>query len=226
MPGDHPPQKNTPSTLLAGFQKPNEVLTPNHFFDVCLPHASIQVSRVVSYLIHETLGYTKDDGDPFRERFRASYKQIADEAGLPPSAVKKALDQAVEGRFLNRLRSAVPSSKGQAAQSGEYELRWHDYKDGQYIVDPRKFKGFFAAEGNRTSIPEEFFSHVVRHNIKSVVRFVGAVIRNTIGVKASFGKGRVTRADLSYRRLQGYLNMSHTTLASAIKKACIDKHDA
>lgn len=217
MPQDNLLQKN--KTTLTGFQKPNEIITPNQFFDVVLPYHSTPVIRVVGYILQQTLGYTNDDGDPFQERFCFSQKQIAREAGVAPSSIKRALDQAVEARFLKQTKQAVASAKGKASQSAEYELRWHEYADNAYIVDPRRFEGFFANEGNRTYIPTEFFTHVLRFNTKSVIRFVGAVIRNTIGIKASHGKGRKKRANLSYRKLQAYLKLSSTALAVAIKKA-------
>lgn len=212
----HAIQKHPP---LEGLQRPNQIITPNQFFDVCLPHCSTPAIRLISFILHETLGYTNDDGDPFQERFRFSQKQIASEAGLAPSSVKKALDEAVAGRFLRCTRVATPACKGQAAKSAEYEVRWHEYPDGAYVVDPRKFQGFFADVGNRTAIPEEFFSHVVRYNPKSVIRFVGMVIRKTLGFKASHGKGRVTRAELSYSRLQQALNLGPHAIADAIKRA-------
>ncbi len=217
MPQDIRPQ-NAHSPF-QGFQKPNEIITPNQFFDVVLPNHSTQVIRVVSFLIRETLGYTNDDGDPFQERFQFSLQQIAKGANVAPSAVKKALDEAVEARFLNCVQAAVPASPGRPSASAVYELRWHDYSEGTYVVDPRKFRGFFAAEGNRTSIPEEFFSHVIPNHPKSLIRFVGAVIRNTLGIKASHGRGRVKRAKLSYGYLERYLNLTSHTLSAAIRKA-------
>lgn len=211
-------RQNVPSRF-PGVQKPNEIITPNHFFDVVLPNHSTQVIRVVGFLIRETLGYTNDDGDPFQERFQYSLQQIAAGAKVAPSSVRKALDEAVNARFLNRVRAAVPAAPGRAATSAVYELRWHEYSDGKYVVNPRKFRGFFAAEGNRTSIPEEFFSHVIPNHTKSVIRFVGAVIRNTLGIRASHGRGRVKRARLSYSHLQRYLNLTSHGLSDAIKKA-------
>ena len=49
-----------------GFALPtsNTTYTPNQFFDVCLPHSSRGVVRLVGYLIRKTLGWCDEQGRP------------------------------------------------------------------------------------------------------------------------------------------------------------------
>ena len=96
-----------------------------------------------------------------------------------------------------------------------YELNWDDR--GEYIRDPTRFEGFFAGEGNRTYIPNQFFDHVVRSETLAVIKVVGSVIRFSIGFQNKWGHRRQQIA-LSYLHIQRYAHLrDRKTLAAAIR---------
>ena len=67
--GFHPPTSNT-------------TYTPNQFFDVCLPHYSRGVVRLVSYMLRKVLGWSDKHGNPQSEKVLISYRDIERNAGV------------------------------------------------------------------------------------------------------------------------------------------------
>ena len=84
-----------------------------------------------------------------------------------------------------------------------YELKWDDRPE--YLKDPRQFRGFFAGEGNRTYIPNQFFDVVIPNEKLAVVKVVGAVIRFSIGFQNKWGH-RLQKVALSYQHNQNHSN--------------------
>ncbi len=194
----------------------NTTYTPNQFFDVCLPHHSRGCVRLVAFLIRKTLGWCDVDGNPQTELHLVSYSDF-EQAGISRPMIRAALKEAIEGHFIRCLRSPKGKSIGQAAESGLYELKWDERPD--YIKDPEKFRGFFAGEGNRTYIPNQFFDHVVIHESLGVTKVVGSVIRFSIGYQNKWGHRR-QNVSLSYQHIRNYSRISdRTTLSRAIQHA-------
>src|SRR5712691_2403570 len=209
----HQRQQNTinrTDAAFAGFMLPtsNTTYTPNQFFDVCLPHYSRGVVRIVAYMLRKTLGWCDAEGKPQRERFTISYAEIETEAGINRDMIKRALVEAEEGNFIHCLRKPNAKKAGQPAVSGLYELRWDDRSE--YVKNPSRFRGFFAGEGNRTYIPNQFFDHVVRHESLAVVKLVGSIIRFSIGFQNKWGHRRQHVA-LSYQDIQRYSHLRNRT---------------
>jgi hypothetical protein len=202
-----------------GFTLPtsNTTYCPNQFFDVCLPHHSRGVVRLVGYMIRKTLGWCDANGDPQQERFAISYNELEKEAGVSRSEIRKAIDAGVRAGFINCLRKPSPKTAGRTSVTGTYVLRW-DHGDG-YVKDPKVFDGFFAGEGNRTYIPNEFFDVCLRSETLAVVKVVGSVIRFSIGFQNQWGFRR-QQTSLSYLDIQRYAKIRDPkTLASAIRSA-------
>ncbi len=218
----HQRQQNTinrTDAAFAGFMLPtsNTTYTPNQFFDVCLPHYSRGVVRIVAYMLRKTLGWCDAEGKPQRERFTISYAEIETEAGINRDMIKRALVEAEEGNFIHCLRKPNAKKAGQPAVSGLYELRWDDRSE--YVKNPSRFRGFFAGEGNRTYIPNQFFDHVVRHESLAVVKLVGSIIRFSIGFQNKWGHRRQHVA-LSYQDIQRYSHLrNRTNLKAALDHA-------
>src|SRR6186713_2473197 len=86
----------------AGFAAPtsNTTFTPNQFFDVCLPHYSRGVVRLVGYLIRQTLGWCDANGTPLHERIQVSYRELFESAGISRSMIRRSLDEAIKGGFI------------------------------------------------------------------------------------------------------------------------------
>ena len=206
-------------TSFAGFALPtsNTTYCPNQLFDVCLPHYSRGVVRIVAYILRKTLGWCDEQGRPQRERFCITYGEIEGEAGVSRDMIKSALEEAEAGYFIHCLRRPSAKGKGKPGVSGLYELRWDDR--GEYIKDPKQFRGFFAGEGNRTYIPNQFFDHVVRHEALAMVKVVGSVIRYSIGFQNKWGHRRRNVA-LSLNHIKNYTKMADTkNVSTALKQA-------
>lgn len=184
-----------------GFAPPvsNTTYTPNQFFDVVLRHSSRGTARLVAYLVRKSLGWVDATGAPQEERIRVSYIDLIEHAGISRDMIKRSVDEAIRAGYINCVRPGRAKTRGKNTVSALYELRWDD--SGEYITDPAKFKGFYALEGNRTYIPNEFFDVVVRHEKLSVIKVVGAVIRDTIGWTYRAGHRR-QQVQLSFTTIQ------------------------
>ncbi len=221
---NHPsPQQHvhtrSPVELFTGFAAPtsNTTFAPNQFFDVCLRYHSRGVVRLVAYLIRQTLGWCDANGQPLHERVEISYRELIEKAGISRGVIRRSLDEAIAGGFIECVRPGKASSAHAKAESAHYQLRWDT--SPQYHKDPNNFRGFFEGEGNRTDIPNQFFDHVVPHEALSVVKVVGSVIRFSIGFQARHGRRR-QQASLSYRDIERYARLRDThTLAAAIRHA-------
>jgi hypothetical protein len=213
------PIQNGSVKLFAGFAPPtsNTTYTPNQFFDVCLPHYSRGVVRLVAYMIRQTLGWCDVHGNPQHETISVSYTELEKHAGVSHSMIHQALAEAEKGGFLRRVRIGQASSRSIAGVSAAYELAWDE--GGQYVKDPKQFKGFFAGEGNRTYIPNQFFDRLVPGESLAMIQVVGAIIRFSIGFVNKYGHRR-QRVALSYRDIQRYAHIaSPRILSKAIRKA-------
>lgn len=205
-----------------GFALPtsNTLYCPNQFFDVCLPNCSRGCVRIVAYMLRKTLGWCDAEGKPLKERFTITYGEIERHAGVSRDMIKAALTQAIEGCFIRCLQRPRANARGQAATSGLYELRWDE--SGAYVKDPRQFHGFFAGEGNRTYIPNQFFDVVIRGESLALIKVVGSIIRFSIGFQTKWGHRR-QQVSLSYQDISRYAHIrSRTTLSKTINEA-IDK---
>jgi hypothetical protein len=202
----------------AGF-KPltsNAVYTPNQFFDVCLPYCSRGTVRLVAFLIRKTLGWCDENGNPQTERHAVSWREF-EAAGINHDMIKTSLAEAIQYNFIRCIRAPQPKRSGQPAISGLYELKW-DERPG-YIKDPADFRGFFAGEGNRTYIPNQFFDEVVPQEPLAVLKVVGSIIRFSVGFQNKWGHRR-RNVSLSYQHIQNYsLLRDRKTLSGAIRHA-------
>jgi hypothetical protein len=96
-------------------------------------------------------------------------------------------------------------------------LNWDE--SGEYVKNPTQFRGFFAGDGNRTYIPNQFFDDVIPREPLAVVKVVGSVIRFSIGFVNKWGLRR-TYASLSYTHLQRYSKIrNRQNLGDAIRIA-------
>jgi len=212
-------RQNGSTHPFGGFATPtsNTSYIPNQFFDVCLRHRSRGCVRVVAYLLRQTLGWSDSQGRPLRERFTFSYATLIKDAGVGRDSIRAALAEAEQFHFIRCLRRPAAYRSGATAQSGLYELKWDE--SSVYHKDPGQFRGFFAGEGNRTYIPNEYFDVVVRQETLAIAKVVGGVARFSIGFATKWGHRRQHVA-LSFSDLSRYANLSdRTTLSSAIRIA-------
>ena len=199
-----------------GFALPtnNTTYIPNQFFDVCLPHYSRGTIRVVAYMLRKTLGWCNADGEPQEKRRVISYREL-ERAGVARSMIHAALDEAVGGHFITCLRKPQSSRAAQSAVSGLYELKWDERSE--YVKKPAQFRGFFAGDGNRTYIPNEFLDRVVPSESLAVSKVVGSIIRFSIGFQNKWGHRRRNVA-LSYQHIRNYTrSKDRTTLSQALR---------
>ncbi|MCE9608829.1 MAG: hypothetical protein K8R23_01245 [Chthoniobacter sp.] len=221
-----PQQKNRtlPAVqVFPGFAAPtsNTTFTPNQFFDVCVPNYSRGVVRLVAFLIRQALGWCDAEGNPQHERIRVSYNELVSRAGIARSEIRKTLDAALAGGFIECVQAGQASRAYSPAESAYYQLRWDSRPE--YIKDPKTFRGFFEGQGNRTDIPNQFFDRVVPTEPLSVIKVVASVIRFSIGFQARHG-GRRQEVRLSYSDIQRYTHLrDRHTLAEALRCA-EDRH--
>ncbi|TWT51714.1 hypothetical protein KOR42_34010 [Thalassoglobus neptunius] len=195
----------------------NYIYCPNQFLDVCLPNCSRGVTRIVAYVIRQTLGWLDSQGNPIQQEIFVSHRDLVKQAGVSKGAIGPALDDACRLNFLQRQSRGVACSKGTRGQSASYSLRWDD--SGEYHKNVVNFAGFYCGEGHRTPVPNQFFDLIVRHESRAVAKVVGTVIRHTIGYQNQFG-GRRTSAPLSHAYIGRYANLSEgRILAQAIQQA-------
>src|ERR1041384_7285830 len=205
------------SRPFAGFALPtsNTTYCPNQFFDVCRPHGSRGCVRLVAYLIRKTLGWCDRHGNPQETHIAVSYADLIEKAGISRQMIRSALDEALKANFVRCTQKGLAKSAGQAAQTAQYELRWDERHE--YVKDPKRFQGFFAGEGNRTYIPNQFFDHVIPHETLAVVKVVGSVIRFSIGFQTRYGFRR-QQTSLSYQDIQRYARIrNRQNLSDALK---------
>src|SRR5438105_500865 len=191
-----------PQQPFVGFNLPtsNTTYTPNQFFDVCLPHYSRGVVRLVAFMIRKTLGWCDAQGRPQAEQHAVSYADL-EEAGISREMIRSSIDQAIKGHFIRCVRRPSAKTAGISSVTGLYELQWDDRPE--YVKDPRHFRGFFAGEGNRTYIPNQFFDQLLPNETLAVLKVVGSVIRFSIGFANKWGHRRKNVA-LSYQHIQNY----------------------
>jgi len=191
--------------------------TPNQFFDVVLPHASRGCLRLVAYLIRKTLGWSDQHGNPQNPEAFVSYRELIEQAGISRGAIKDAIQEALDKRFIQCLRFGQPHRPGEEGFSALYSLKWDDRET--YIADPEKFDGFFAGNGNLTHIPNDFFDYTIPNEPLAVVQVIGVIIRNTIGFQTRFGF-RVQEVRLSFSDIMRRTRInSRTTVSNALKAA-------
>lgn len=201
-----------------GFAQPesNTTYTPNQFFDVCLPHYSRGVVRLVGYIIYQTFAWSDRNGRPISEKHQVTYQQLIGKAGISRGALAEAISEAVNGNFIT-IKRGRPDKAGKQGESTLFELKWS--ADPEYVKNPRQFKGFFEGIGNRTYIPNQFFTRILPNEPLVIIKVVGSVIRFSIGfqVKRGFRRQEVS---LSYREIQHYANIkSPHDLSKALRHA-------
>jgi hypothetical protein len=172
--------------------------------------------RLVSLMIRKTLGWCDANGHPQHEQIALSYADF-EAAGISRGMIKTAVGEAINRRFIRCVEQPRTKSRGQAASSARYELDWDERPE--YIKDPKRFHGFFAGDGNRTYIPNQFFDHVVVREASAVVKVVGSVIRFSIGFVNKWGHRRL-HVPLSYTDIQRYSKLrNRESLCEALHAA-------
>lgn len=215
--------QKTPKGDFLGFAPPtsNTTYTPNQFFDVCLPHYSRGVVRLVAYMIRKTLGWCDANGNPQEDTILVSYQDLVNRAGISRDMIREAIDEAIAANFIRCVRKGRPKSANKPAITALYELCWHD--TDEYIRDPELFQGFYEGEGNRTDIPNQFFDYVIPNEPLSLIKVVGSVIRFSIGFQARRGRRR-QQVQLSYSDIQRYANIRNRTILSSAISDALDKN--
>ena len=203
----------------AGFTRPtaNFVRTPNQYLDLCLPHCSIHVARLVGFMIRETIGWTRKNGEPRRSKVSVTYSELVKHARISRAKLRGALDEAMDHHFIRCVKRPKQQVAGRRAETGVYELKWDER--GTYEKSFEEFRGFKFGGDCRTPVPNQFFDEVLRGETHSVIRIVGAVMRHTVGFQNGITGERVEEAPLSYNRLLAFSPMHRETLSLALAQA-------
>ena len=216
------PQESTNLGCFQGFARPqsNATYTPNQFFDVVVRNSkNTGIIRAVAYLIRQTLGWCDPNGNPQEVQILGSYQHFIKKAGIARSRVAEAVSACLESGYFKEIRQAQPSTPGNKGSSGLYELLWDE--KNPYTTDVSKFHGFFAGNGNRTFVPNEFFDVVIPNEKLGIIKVVGVLFRDTIGFQNKFGHRR-TQVSRSTRDIARLTGLSHSRAHCAIREA-VDK---
>lgn len=205
-----------------GFKSPTSstTYTPNQFFDVVLPHASRGCLRLVAYLIRKTLGWSDEHGNPQNPNAHVTYRELIENAGISRGAIKEAITEAMDKRFIDCLRFGQPHKAGEEGFSALYSLRWDEREE--YFTSLPEFNGFFAGNGNLTHIPNQFFDYLVPREALAVVRVVGVIIRHTIGFQTRFGFRR-QHVEMSFSQIMRRTGIASSSTVSTALKAAVDR---
>jgi len=201
-----------------GFHSPtsNTTYIPNQFFDVCLPNYSRGVSRLVGYMLRKTLGWCDKNGKPQESIIPISYDTIIKEANISRRALKTVIQDAVKGNFVRFVRIPKPKRPGKNYVTGLLEIKWDEAS--QYTSSPDEFKGFFAGEGNRTYIPNEYFDVTLKQEPLRVSKVVGTIIRQSIGFVNKYGH-RKREIQMSVSEISYFSNLCRGKVDRALKEA-------
>lgn len=213
-----------PSYAFQGYSLPTSstTYTPNQFFDVVLPNASRGCLRLVAFLIRKTLGWSDENGNPQNPDATISYRELIDKAGISRGAIKDAIQEALDKRFIECLRFGQPHRPEVEGFSALYSLKWDEQE--RYTTKPEEFDGFYAGNGNLTHIPNDFFDYTIPNEPLAVVQVIGVIIRNTIGFQTKFGF-RVQEVSLSFTDIMRRTGInSRATVSKALKVAVEDCH--
>lgn len=103
------------SQAFQGFKLPTSstTYTPNQFFVVVLPHASRGCLRLVAYIIRKTLGWSDEHGNPQNPNAHVTYRELIENAGISRGAIKEAIAEAMDKRFIDYLRFGQPHKAGE-----------------------------------------------------------------------------------------------------------------
>src|SRR5690606_14198327 len=137
-------------------------------------------------------------------------------AGIQRKLVRKALDVCIKSGYLHCVRWGRPKGPGDNGLSSLFELKWDE--QSEYTTNLENFFGFFAHEGNRTYIPNQFFDVVVPYENLSVIKVVGAIIRHTIGFQNRYGFRR-QQVQMSVTDLERLTGMGRQAIRLGLKRA-------
>lgn len=209
------------SQAFKGFKLPTSstTYTPNQFFDVVLPHASRGCLRLVAYIIRKTLGWSDEHGNPQNPNAHVTYRELIENAGISRGAIKEAIAEAMDKRFIDCLRFGQPHKAGEEGFSALYSLKWDEREE--YVTSLPEFNGFFAGNGNLTHIPNQFFDYLVPREALAVVRVVGVIIRHTIGFQTRFGFRR-QHVEMSFSEIMRRTGIASSSTVSGALKAAIE----
>lgn len=221
--GNHTNEPEAQPKPFRGFKLPTSstTYTPNQLFDVVLPNASRGCLRLVAYLIRKTLGWSDEHGNPVNEHTHVSYRELIEDAGVSRGAIKEAIDEAIEKRYIECLRFGQPHKAGEEGYSALYSLHW-DFR-GEYITSPQEFDGFYSAQGNLTHIPNDFFDFTIPNEPLAIVRVVGVIIRHTIGFQTRYGFRR-QQVEMSFSEIMRRTGIASSSTVSAALKAAIERN--
>ena len=73
-----------------------------------MPHCSVHVARLVGYMIRETIGWTKRNGESRRDKVSVTYNELVTQARVSRAKLRGALDEAVALRFIRCVAPPPP----------------------------------------------------------------------------------------------------------------------
>ena len=136
--------------------------------------------------------------------------------------MKSAIEEALDMKFIERISHGRAHSAGVSGHAAVYSLRWGT--SDEYVTKLSAFDGFFAANGNLTHIPNQFFDEAIPNNSLAVIKVVGVIIRNTIGFQTKFGFRR-QEVRLSFTQIMRRTGIrSRSTVNIAIQEAIKGSH--
>ena len=165
----------------AGFQSldANFIYCPNQFFDYALRYSNRSTIRLVNHVLYSTLRWLDENSNPIQEAIAVPHRDLRAKVRISKGSYDDARSEALQLHLIEEVVPPQSKAKRQEAVTGCYALKWDH--GGEYRTRLGEFIGFFANEGNRTAVPEEFFTFIIPNENLNVIKVVAAVLRHTIG---------------------------------------------
>lgn len=209
-------------TVAAGFHgfaqaASNVTPTPLQFFDVAMVLLkSVHSVRTLGGIIRKRKLYKDSDGI-----YRGGEVEVscadAQQWGVTAKYLPGAIQELVDGRFIEIVREGRPNGEGRLGVSTLIRLKYDERPDskGVYIRDPQAFDGFCVKTGIYMDVPDEYYTVMLPTSELSTIKVASVVLRETIGWQDGYGQRR-TRIGLSVRCIADRLGLPVSTVHRGI----------
>lgn len=201
----------------------NVTPTPLQFFDVAMVALrSVHSIRTLGGIIRKRKLHKDADGI-----YRGGEVEVscadAQHWGVTAKYLPSALQELVDGRFVEIVREGRPNGNGHLGVATLVRLKYDERPEskGTYIRNHAAFDGFCVKTGIYMDVPDEFYTVMLPTSELSTIKVVSVILRETIGWQDGYGQRR-SKIGLSVKSIADRLRLPVSTVHRGIT-ASIDK---